>query len=104
MANIKESDIQSAICEYLAHKGEFFWRQNSGGMYREGRFFSTPKWGKNGVPDILIVKDGWFIGLEVKTPKGRQNEAQKLFEKEVKEAGGEYHVVRSIEDVQEIGL
>jgi hypothetical protein len=63
-----------------------------------------PKYSKNGVPDIIVVRYGWFIGLEVKAPKGYQSKAQKKFERDCKEAGGEYYVVRSISDVQQIAL
>lgn len=104
MAKVKETDIQMAICDYLALKKHFFWRQNSVPVFSEGRFRAMSKYAKNGVPDIIVVKDGWFIGLEVKTQQGRISSAQEAFEKGVKEAGGEYYIVRSIEDVQDIGL
>lgn len=63
-----------------------------------------PAFSKNGVPDIIVVRDGVFIGLEVKTPTGRQSEAQATFQKELEDAGGQYHIVCSIEDVQALGL
>jgi hypothetical protein len=101
-----EGQIQNAICDYLSLKGHFFWRNNSIGVYDPvgKRFRSTPKYAMNGVPDIILIKDGFFVGLEVKTPKGRQSDNQKDFEKKCKEAGAEYYLVRSIDDVQEIGL
>ena len=55
-----------------------------------------------GVPDIIIVKKGQFIGLEVKRPGTYQSPEQKTFECELTDAGGQYHVVRSIDDVQQI--
>lgn len=103
---MKETDIQLAICDYLALKKYFFWRQNNIGTYdaKSGYHRPMPKYSKNGVPDIIVIKDGFFIGLEVKTPKGRLSENQKIFQKECKSAGGEYYIVRSIDDVIEIGL
>lgn len=106
---MKETDIQNAICEYLALKKHFFWRSNNIPAFSKNpngsmRMHRMPKYSRNGVPDIIVIKDGFFIGLEVKIPKGKQSENQKIFERELKEAGGEYIVVHSIEDVQEIGL
>ncbi|MFA6972882.1 MAG: VRR-NUC domain-containing protein [Gallionella sp.] len=63
-----------------------------------------PKYSKNGIPDIIVIKDGFFVGLEVKAPKGKQSESQKEFEKGSKAAGAEYYLVKSIDDVIEIGL
>ncbi len=97
-----ESDIQKTIIEYLKLKRHFFWRNNSGALpTKTGGFI---RFGEAGSPDICLVKDGFFIGLEVKQKAGKQSPAQKEWEKAVKEAGGEYHVVRSLEDVMEIGL
>jgi len=101
---MKETDIQFSICEYLAVKKHFFWRQNSNPIFSNGKMRAMPKFSKNGIPDIIVIKDGYFIGLEVKTPKGKQSESQQVFEAQSIEAGAKYYVVRSIEDVQEIGL
>jgi hypothetical protein len=54
--------------------------------------------------DIIVVKDGQFIGMEVKRLRTHQSHQQKGFECDVKAAGGHYHVVRSIEDVAALGL
>ena len=101
-----EKQIQDSICEYLATKKHFFYRQNNIPAFdrNTGKRWNMPKWGKNGAPDIVVVLKGKYLGLEVKRPTTGQNEAQKVFEKELTEAGGEYYVVRSIEDVQKLGL
>lgn len=67
-------------------------------------FRALPKYTPKGIPDIILIKDGWFVGLEVKTKTGKQSPDQKAFEKNVHDAGGEYYVVRTIEDLQEVGL
>lgn len=99
-----EKDIQFSVCDYLARKRYFFWRQNTSGIYDpvKGIHRRASKWALAGVPDIIVIKDGKFIGLEVKRPTTVQNEAQKNFERETKLAGGEYHIIRSIEDIQKI--
>lgn len=101
-----ESQVQTSICEYLELKRHFFWRSNNIPVFDPARkaYRAMPKFSKKGVPDIIVVKEGVFVGLEVKAPKKYQSKEQKQFEADCKEAGGEYYTVRSIEDVQEIGL
>ena len=101
---MKETDIQISICDYLALKRYFFWRQNTIPVFSEGRFRRMPAYSKNGVPDIILVHKGRFIGLEVKIPKGKQSESQEMFQKELEDAGGQYHIVTSIDDVEALGL
>ena len=63
-----------------------------------------PKHSLKGVTDIIVIKDGDFIGLEVKRETGRLSSEQVDFAQRCKSAGGTYHVVRSIDDVQRMGL
>jgi len=103
-----ESGIQSAICDYLAYRKVFFWRQNTAPAVNKSKdgwsFRRMPKHSRRGVPDIIIVKEGRFIGLEVKRLRTCQSPEQKAFEVDIVAAGGLYRVVRSIEDVQRLGL
>jgi hypothetical protein len=57
-----------------------------------------------GVPDILAIKDGTPIFIEVKALGGRQTESQKQFEGNARRAGAQYVLARSIDDVQAAGL
>lgn len=105
----KEGDIQNSICEYLEMRRKFFFRlnnipafnRNAGGGVTMRRL---PKYTPRGLPDIIVVAGGLFIALEVKSAIGRQSPEQKVIEEQIKKHGGQYHVVRSIEDVQAIGL
>ncbi len=63
-----------------------------------------PKYALKGVPDIIVIKDGWFVGLEIKNKGKYQSKEQKEFEKNCKGAGGEYYVIRSVDQLKEIGL
>ena len=106
---VKETDIQSSICEYLDIKRRCFFRLNNIPSFNrlEGGGFTMrrlPKFTPRGLPDIIVVAGGSFIGLEVKSDIGKQSPDQKLFQKNVESHGGKYFVVRSIEDVQAIGL
>ena len=66
-----------------------------------------------GVSDLIAIKDGRLIFVELKAPEGvdkrgrkkkagRQSENQVKFEFDVESHGGEYFVVRSVEDIAEI--
>jgi hypothetical protein len=50
------------------------------------------------------VKSGQAIFLEVKKPDGRQSPEQNAFGSDAIVAGARYHIVRSIDDVQKVGL
>lgn len=103
---MSESDILRSICDYLALRKHFFWRTNNVPVYMPDRkaFRAMPKYGMKGVPDIIVIKDGFFVGLEVKQKGKYQSKEQKEFERNCKEAGAEYYVVRDIYEVKELGL
>jgi len=98
-----EAMIQRAILEYLATvPGCYHFRAGSGAFQTAaGRYVKT---GRPGVPDIIVCRGpgGRWVGLEVKTEKGRQSEAQKQAEADIRAAGGEYHIVRSVADVRAV--
>ena len=99
----KEKDIERSICDWLRIKGFFFWKQPSAGFFDTTRKTfrkHTSPYVRNGVPDIIVVKDGAFYGFEVKSETGRQSQAQIDFERDLRHAGGNYFLVRSIEDVE----
>jgi Holliday junction resolvase len=55
-----------------------------------------------GISDIIAVGNGRTLFLEIKTPENSQSDDQLAFEYEVKERGGEYYVVRSVEELTRI--
>ncbi len=98
MRNIKstEKETQKACIEYLTAKKIFFWRQNSGAFKTErGGFYSM---GVKGAPDIFAVIKGTLYAFEIKDIKGKQNENQIEFEKNLMHAGGKYFVIRNIDE------
>lgn len=62
-----------------------------------GGYRSNP-YTMKGVPDIVCIINGMFVGFEVKTTKGRVSPDQLLFKKRCERAGGIYHVVRSADE------
>lgn len=94
-----EKTIQDAVIQYLSLKKYFFWRNNTGALRTEHGGFI--RFGAVGSPDICLVKDGKFIGLEIKD-KAPQSDGQKIFEQRLREAGGDYYIIRSVDQVMAI--
>lgn len=100
----KENAVQKAILDYLALKQVFHWRQNNGATYDAKLGFYRTHTGMRGVPDIICVVNGQFVGIEVKTKTGKQSPDQVLFQKRLQLAGGKYVLARSVDDVIAAGL
>ena len=85
-----ENEIQSAIREYLRMRGWYVIRIQQGmGAHR-------------GLSDLIAVKDGRVVFAEIKTPRGRLSEYQERFREEIAAHGGEYAVLRSVEDAMRL--
>lgn len=106
----KEIEIQSTIIDYLFLKKHFFIRLNNIPPVQRGadgsmRFRRMPKGSMLGLPDIMIIGDGGFTTfLEVKDPKGKLSENQVEFKRRCDEKGAEYRIVKSLDDVIELGF
>ena len=111
-----EADILRTITDYLQigmnqHKW-WYTRLNSGSFFvgSEGSGRMIKGAGK-GTADILVIKHDacvqniWHhrvLFLEVKSEKGKQSEAQREFEAQIKEQGASYFVVRSVDEVEKL--
>jgi len=94
----REAPVLRACLKQLHSRGIFSWRNNSGTLWTNGQPVS---FGYPGSPDIIgILPDGRFLGVECKSPTGRQSKKQKAFEQKVKSNGGAYLLVRSVEDLE----
>ena len=72
-------------------------RQNSGAAKVGGRFI---RFGWPGCPDVLgQLKDGRFLGCEVKSATGRLRPEQAVFLERIRGAGGVGFVARDCRDV-----
>ena len=81
----KESTIQNAIQKHLKKNGWFTVKIIMAS--------------KNGIPDVVAIKDGRVIFLEIKNEIGRLSEIQKYRIEELKSYGSEVYVVRGIDDL-----
>jgi len=72
---------------------------DAGAAYRAGSFGADTV--PAGWPDITgLLPDGRFIGVECKSPEGRQSPVQKQMEQEIRRRNGIYVLARSIDDVE----
>lgn len=108
---MSESSIQKRVMAAIgARDGVLVWRQQSGAF----RALDDPKRivrvGTVGMSDALAVVEveitpamvgkriGVAVGIEFKSEKGRQSDAQAAWQKAFEGCGGTYAIVRSVED------
>lgn len=73
----KESEFQEDANNYLEKTGYFYWRQNSGKMFKDGRWIHFAS--KSGLPDnsVFYKNTSLFFGLELKLKHGSLTKHQK---------------------------
>lgn len=55
-----------------------------------------------GIPDIIAIKHGRVIALELKAPKGKLSDAQVAWAGQWRAHGGECYMVKTLEELIEI--
>jgi Holliday junction resolvase len=89
---ITETDIRRQVRDYLRIRGWFVFHVLQGlGCYL-------------GVTDLIAVKDGRVLFIELKTARGRQSQHQKKFQADLEAAGGEYVLCRGVDELRERGI
>lgn len=93
-----ERALQRAVCDYLklALPAEAFFSAIPGG---DRQMTLTPGY-VAGLPDLMIVWDGYPLFIELKAPKGRVSEAQSDVHEALLRAGADVEVCRSVADVE----
>lgn len=87
---VTETDIRNQVKEYLQWRGWFVYYNLQGlGCYP-------------GLSDLVAIKNGTVVHLEIKKPNGKLSEGQKLFQRNIEKHGGIYEVARSLEDAKRI--
>lgn len=82
-----ESKLKRALKDLLNERGAY-WSAIAGGPYA-----------KPGDPDIVACYKGMFIAIEAKTYEGSQSEWQRHREKQIRDAGGTYLVIRNVDQL-----
>jgi hypothetical protein len=104
-----ESQLENLILHWLnviirSRFSKLMWARKfaSTGYHDEKKGWRRHRspWIAKGHADIMISYRAHSVWLEVKTKKGRQNPNQLEFERMVKECGGFYYVVKSLNDAE----
>jgi|SRR3990167_3703976 len=100
---VSEAAVQSQILDMLTALKIFFWRSQPLPVpIRRGNAIVGLRRVPDelrGMPDIMILHEGRFIGVECKSSIGKQSDEQKYWQKQIEEQGGVYVVARSWSDV-----
>lgn len=96
-----EHDLQNLIRLELTELGWLTFRINVGKVKMfDGRWFDTGL--PPGFSDLIALKDGKMVFIEVKAEKGKASKKQIDFIKQMKKIGFPGAVVYSIEDVRRL--
>ena len=98
--------LTANVIEKLTDAGILCWRQNNMPTHdpkmNNGYGGYRAHNGMKGVPDIIAIIDGQFVGLEIKYGKDRMSPDQILFKRRCENAGGKYLVVSDIKTVDNL--
>jgi hypothetical protein len=106
-----EAQIVKEICEWLATRDDLmFWRSNNipvfsfGGSNNKGemRYRSLPKYTPRGLPDIIVIRNGKFIGIEVKREGAKLKPDQANMGVKIALNGGNYFIAHSLHELKEL--
>jgi len=106
--NDVEHQIQVAIAQYLDLRRLCWWAVPNGGRRNIGTAKKLKAEGvKSGIPDISIVYQSKFFGIEVKkpkteTPKGILSKVQKDRIAQIEDSGGVVGLAYSVADVKKL--
>lgn len=107
--NKKTNDLTKAIKNYVKYQcGAAIWRVNVSPIVRtnwikiNGKPFEVvsgrvPAPNK-GMSDLIAIKNGTFVAIEIKSEKDKLNTFQEDFRSSVNYAGGVYLVVRNLDE------
>jgi hypothetical protein len=73
---MREKDFEKKVKAFLVDQGCWILKTWSNGIQREG------------IPDLLVCCDGYFLGIELKAPNGKPSELQLWNIDQIKKAGG----------------
>lgn len=115
---MKEADLKLAVEDYLQYgmnQGKWYFdRLNSGSLLTQrGQNTYRVNLCREGTADFMVIRKWWPQGapnkwetrvlfLELKGDKGKQRPEQGAFQKLVEAQGAEYHIIRSIDDLEKV--
>lgn len=97
-----EAVLQQEIRLALGMRDDIFMFRINVGKFRplEGDQRRVIQSAPEGTPDLMgVIQPGKAFGIEVKTKRGQQRDAQKKWQEAWEKRGGIYILARSLEDV-----
>ena len=95
-----QSYCRPGVCWFAVPNGEWRAPRTAARLKAQGV--------RPGAPDLVVVANGRFHGVEIKRDRGRTSDAQDAFGAEIERAGGGYHVCRGLQEtvlcLAELGL
>jgi hypothetical protein len=95
-----EKDLQEDIKKFLKKTNLFYWRQNSGILYVDGRYVHFTD--KKGLPDITVLYKTVYVGIELKLPRGSLTKDQIKTLPQIIEKGNNIFFAQSVIDLFDI--
>lgn len=77
-----EKQFENKVKAYLKEQGCWFVK------YWSGSSMKGKKFTKDGIPDLLVCCEGYFLGVELKAENGKPSELQLWNLDQIKKAGG----------------
>lgn len=79
-------------------RGGAAYRINNGAVFDRKKNVYRKGIQRKGIPDIIGIINGRFIGIEVKIGRDRQSADQREIEREINDSGGVYFIAKSYDD------
>lgn len=103
---LTEAQVLKAVLQWFRWNpwAGLAFRVNTGGVWSKERqtFLKSPNV-TPGFPDIIVARPiGLTAWLELKSDVGKLSPDQRLFRDAVMQLGHDYHVIRSLDDVENI--
>lgn len=94
------SSLTDAVIKYFKLHGGNAYRINTVGIYDKEMGGLRNSGMKKGLPDVIGIYKGQFIGVEIKIGKDRQSDYQKEREQEINAAGGLYFIAKTFDQIK----
>ena len=97
---LTEAQLENQILQWLTYSGFFAFKLHDQAYFRDGAYRKGSPFQIRGQSDVVAIRNGEVFFIEIKTKTGKQSEHQKEFESKIKASGGNYMLVRSIDEVR----
>lgn len=96
----ESSALTDAVIKYIKLHGGVAYRINTVGVYDAKLGGLRTSGMKKGLPDVIGIHKGRFLGIEIKIGKDRQSDDQKDREAEINQAGGIYLIAKTFDQIK----